>query len=547
MLQPVWIVGFTGHRPGKSPGRSPQELAACEESLKSTLELLQDKAESAGGRVDLFVSLAAGSDLLVASVAESLGMVIHVILPMPEDEFANDFAGDSESWNLARRFIEKAKDPNERGTFRVVTGDTQRPQCYHETNIQMIQSSDVLIAVWNNLPAEGLGGTEEVIAQAERHHLPIIKINPAEEAKQFLPSELNEWPKQDEVLHELHHVLETDEKSKEQVSTAKELFGTLDQFATSSGKKFRGRLLAAMLLHFIAALLAATNASFTPVIHHSKESHGEAKNDPPKATKSANEKEKHNGKVAKKRLIDQVPWVLTAIEFALVLLATIIMLWLSFNHLHEQWRKSRFAAELIRGITASSSFLDPLNPLILRHAPEWRRFAVSVALMACHTSDQSTPDTLEHRKNIYLKSRVEDQCDRYFSKQHSRAEVWSRPLKLLGLFSGLTAWVFILAALIAKLTADKWVEGTYLGAAIASWFPIVLPLAAGAAISLIVATDNARRSERYRIMAERLEHSKRTLPGLQTETVVAKYVGRNEEILLDELVEWYSAAKNTGH
>lgn len=547
MLEPVWIVGFTGHRPGKSPGRSPQDLAACEETLRSTLKLLCAKAEAAGGRVDLFVSLAAGSDLLVASVAQSLGIIIHVILPMPENEFANDFDGDSESWNLARQFIEQAKDPNVPGTFRVVAGDTQRPQCYHETNIQMIQSSDALIAVWNNLPAEGLGGTEEVIAQAERHQLPIIKINPAENAKQVLPSDLDEWPQRDDVLHEIHHVLETHEKSNERPGTANELFEALDQFATTIGKKFRGRLLAAMVLHFIAALLAATNASFTPVIHHTKDSHALAVNYQTTETKSVNKKEQYDGAVEKKQFITQVPWILTAIEFALVLVATIIMLWLSFNHLHEQWRKSRFAAELIRGITASSSFLDPLNPLILRHAPEWRRFAVSVALMAWHSSDQSVLNSLDERKKIYLKSRVEDQCDRYFSKQHSRAEVWSRPLKLLGLFSGLTAWVFILAALIAKLTADEWVEGTYLGAAIASWFPIVLPLAAGAAISLIVATDNARRSERYRIMAERLEHSKRTLPGLQTETVVAKYVGRNEEILLDELVEWYSAAKNTGH
>lgn len=111
MITPVWIIGFTGHRPKDTFGRTAAELTRLAPTVRAELQRLKAKAEAQHGRADFLCGMAAGADIIAAREAEALGMIVHVILPMPESEFAKDFAepGMEDDWKEAQRFIALAR------------------------------------------------------------------------------------------------------------------------------------------------------------------------------------------------------------------------------------------------------------------------------------------------------------------------------------------------------------------------------------------------------------------------------------------------------
>lgn len=547
-LDLVWIVGFSGHRPDDRPGRTERELRECREALRTALEGLQEHARAQGGTIELLTGAAAGSDLHAAEAAAELGIPVHVLMPMPVSMFEQSFTKESESdWPRAKRVIESAQQGEFGGTIRIASGDNTPPSCYHEANIQLIERSDFLLAVFDGEPAEGIGGTEEAIEQARGMEIPLILVDPKHPTVVDLSDAKSSWPECDQ---ETRALLEYDGVAGQEVS--RDVFDRLDGRATRLADRFRGRLLIAVYLHFVASLLAATSAAFLPMFHST--GHGAAASHAQRAIETTAvltslEEGPDDGSAAKghhaSSWLGHVPRVLTGGELVLVVVALLLMVQVHVGHYHGAWRRTRFAAEIARGLRGTARLLDPLDPLVLRHSPGWRRFALALALSAYRESD---PDaTLEDRRARYLRDRVEDQRDRYFRKQHSKSRTWAQWLRRIGSFSAVSAPVFIGIAFYLKLFREDSIESSWLEMSLASWFPVVLPLMAGFATALLVAGDYARRAERYRVMYDRLERSSKILERLKTEGAVARAVAETEEILLDELVEWDAAAKNSQH
>jgi hypothetical protein len=264
----------------------------------------------------------------------------------------------------------------------------------------------------------------------------------------------------------------------------------------------------------LASILAATSVVLTPVLHRIDPHHA-------------------------------APPALTAVELVLVAVASWTLWHAGRRHLHERWRTARFAAEILRGIRASVGLLDPLDPLVLQHAPEWRRFALAASLEAWRRRDPAA--ALPDLRAAYLRERIVDQRDRYFNKQQPTAARRAQVLAIVGRRASFAAPFFILAALAVKYYAPDQADESWFWALVAGWFPVVLPLVAGAATSLNLARDSARRAERYRLMYSRLELVSRGFDTLATESTVRRSVAITEEILLSELMEWYVAAMNMGH
>ncbi len=581
MLKPIWIVGFTGHRPGSGPGRSTEALDACLDSVRQVLAGLRDQAAERGGTVELVCSVAAGADLRAAEVARDMDIPVHVLLPTPESMFGEDFRPDFEDeWKRAKALIDEARQRVGGGTIRVAEGDNARPDCYHEANLQLLKSCDVLVAVWNGEPVEGKGGTAEVVEEAERLGIPVTVINPARFGSVELRGEWVEQPG-DRLLKNLSTRMAAlgeppprGEDERDGEGPAWRLFKVLDETAKQSGRNFRGSLIRSMYLHFLAALLAACTAAFSPVFSHDsskshgeksteeveakgeQESHGEeddhpaqSGHEPPEAgPKLGSDVELEIKQVWKDfggKLVKELPKAMTSVELFLVCIALGLMLYAGARHTHEGWRESRFAAEVAHGLIMSGTFLDPLRPLVARHNPEWRRFALSVSFLA-YRSTPLSPD-IETAKESYRSDRVLNQSERYFRKEQPGVERSQHWLSLVSKLAGMTAPAFIGIALYYKWEKPDEVESNYFVARFALLFPVVLPLLAGAATSLIVATDVGRRSERYRVMGERLGRIAELIPGLQTRGALSRIVSETEEILLDELIEWYAAAKTIGH
>jgi len=243
-----------------------------------------------------------------------------------------------------------------------------------------------------------------------------------------------------------------------------------------------------------------------------------------------------------------VPQVLTTVEFLMVAVAFGLMLQTQRRHTHEKWRLSRFAAELAHGSIMSALFLDPLEPRVARREPMWRRFALAVSLLAERAQGRVVGgEGFEGRKRFYLERRVEDQRDHYFAKLAPGAASWKRVLTLASFLAAFTAPVFIGVGLLLKVVAPEMVETNYVVAIFAALLPVALPLVAGAATSLLVAMDVGRRADRFKSVAARLGRIAGVIPGLKTEGALRRIVGETEDVLLDELLEWYAAAGNAGH
>ena len=81
----------------------------------------------------------------------------------------------------------------------------------------------------------------------------------------------------------------------------------------------------------------------------------------------------------------------------------------------------------------------------------------------------------------------------------------------------------------------------------AKFLSAFLPLTAGLAMSLVMVTDYGRRKERYSIMTKRLEELSFQFASVKSPHSARSAVRRCEEILLDELIEWYASNKEIMH
>ncbi|MEM9881457.1 MAG: hypothetical protein AAF800_00885 [Planctomycetota bacterium] len=529
-LAPVWIVAFVGHRPSAETGRSREELAACAEPLKEALRSLNTAAREAGGRVELLTSAAAGSDLEAADAAEALGLAVHVILPKPEDAFGEDFTGPSaEDWPRARRRIAAARAGAGHGSLRIAAGDNTAPDCYHEANTQMLKVSDVLLTVYNGRPSDQPGGTSDAVAQAEALGRPVFRIDPADAGRVYRPDDPMAWTRIDADNQKLFTDVQKGPPDAAPGSAPAEAGGTagvldaLDRRATHTATRFRGRLIWSVRLHLASALIAAVSATLGPFLVGDKtgKSHGVA--DVP-------------------HLYFGPLQAFTSVEFVLVMIALGLTVRAHFGHFHHDWRRVRLAAEITRGIHATRGMLDPLEPLILRHAPTWRRFAVSVSVLAGRDAPRGDPPA---RSDRYQDERVEPQMA-YFRREHAKSRPRANWLGRVSAVATLAAPPCILLALVLKLFYKPFVADDWFAAMVANGLPVILPLVAAFATALMVAGDHARRAERYEQMIGRLEQSTRLLETLKTDGAVSRTIADIEELLLDELIEWYAASNYTG-
>ena len=116
-------------------------------------------AGQAPGAVCGVSSVAAGADLLFAEVCLGLKLPLRIFLPMPKEQFRNDF--DAASWERAERVLAGALSVE-------VAGVSEKPEeRYYECGIETVQQSQLLIALWDGNPSQGLGGTADMVYFAQ--------------------------------------------------------------------------------------------------------------------------------------------------------------------------------------------------------------------------------------------------------------------------------------------------------------------------------------------------------------------------------------------
>jgi hypothetical protein len=149
-------VGATGHQ-----NLPPESVARIADDLR---EQLIHEAALVG-----VSSLAAGADQLFASVVLSLGGRLEVILPSQGYETTFD---DPSSLKQYQRYLRSAT------TIHRLPFPEPSEEAFLEAGKEVVNRSDRLIAVWDGKPAQGLGGTADIVAYAKNRGVLITVLWP---------------------------------------------------------------------------------------------------------------------------------------------------------------------------------------------------------------------------------------------------------------------------------------------------------------------------------------------------------------------------------
>lgn len=537
MITPVWIIGFTGHRPSDELGRTKADLIKLEPTIAAQLQKLSDLAKERGGRADLLCGLAAGADLLAARAAWNLKMAVHVILPQPEEIFLahKDFLNDPDAKAEAQFFISAAKRGEHKSTFRVARGSHLEPECYSDLGHQIVEASDAILAVWDGKPPvpEKPGSTAEVVKLAQADQMPYLKEGKKlKDGYRWLPTpcifidsksgavsgDASAFAASTDAgyaeIHEVAHAAANKLGSDSVGSTMAFLLEKLDHHAKDWAQTLRWTLVGGVFLHGIASLTAAGSAAWQLLL--GTEPH-------------------HDFAI-----------FMTASELTLITAAMVMGLLIHHRHGQARWIELRLATELLRGLVESRQLLDPLYPLVTQHLPGWRRFCMSVGLrvVAQHGQQWDLKDEIPR----YQTERIDKQVG-YFEDNNPAKRIWFCIARLIGPTAGWLAIPVVLAALCYKLGhhTDPCHPLIWWETLVYKFLPIALPLIAGVAAALQSVNDAPRRVQVYPEIVQRLRADRHFADAISSQSGFRRLVARTEEVLLDELVGWYAAAKGISH
>ncbi|WP_438481253.1 hypothetical protein [Oleiharenicola lentus] len=474
------VIGFTGHRQVDHPEKTVAIVA-------STLAELQ--RESPGNWVALS-SVAAGSDQVFAREAKKAGLGWHVVLPLPRAEFAKDFT--STEWTAVEELLGQAEH------VRVIQENGTRDDAYLDCGMEVVNGSDVLLALWDGKPARGRGGTADIIHYARALGRPLILIDATtlEVTKENFAA-LHQGDEHFAALNKLPAARTS--WATNPFDAPGEIFAFQQKcdFAASHGApQFRRLIVMTVVFHVLATIVAAAALAF--------DLHWLA-----------------------------LPWL----KLACLIGALIVAIALRQHHHHHNWVRCRLAAEFCRSALATWG-LPRAAPLFQDMAFAGMRGLTRTLHILHSRSAIEQPVSLEKFRRVYLEYRIDDQLS-YYRSQEKRALPLYRRLRLgFGV-----ATILAIACTALYAIAHTWHWGI-LSQAGEEWvfylLPIILPVIAAAFISFISINDLQRRVARYREMRVMLEDARKQLSFSPTWNSLERVVLRTERGLLQEVLEWHS-------
>jgi hypothetical protein len=158
------MIGVTGHRDLR-----PVDRPVLERTVRRVIEGLRDQCPHTP--LIVLSALAEGADRLVARVALDLGLSLIVPLPMPQTEYEKDF-GKPGSLDDFQSLLGQAK-------WQCVVAEAEnveltgfegnaRSQRYSLAGAFIAQSSQVLLALWDGVDSNKVGGTAQVVRYVQQ-------------------------------------------------------------------------------------------------------------------------------------------------------------------------------------------------------------------------------------------------------------------------------------------------------------------------------------------------------------------------------------------
>ena len=169
------LIGVTGHRDLRTADRP-----VLEQTIRRAIEELRDQCPHTP--LIVLSALAEGADRLVARAALDLGLSLIVALPMPQAEYEKDFdkPGSLDEFQALlgqakwRFVVAEAENIELTGL-----GGNARSQRYALAGAFIAQTSQVVLALWDGVDTNKVGGTSQVVRYAQlglpRHLADLLK------------------------------------------------------------------------------------------------------------------------------------------------------------------------------------------------------------------------------------------------------------------------------------------------------------------------------------------------------------------------------------
>jgi hypothetical protein len=172
-------VGVVGHRPDRLP---ENKRAGIARDIALALEAIRAEAISAHARytnffvratpkLTLVTALAEGADRVAAEAALANGFELEMPLPFAADEYEKDFESPAGK-SAFHRLLARAS-----GVLELDGNRAQAGRSYADAGLVVLDNADILIAVWDGGAAHGRGGTTEMIHEAAKRGMPIVRID----------------------------------------------------------------------------------------------------------------------------------------------------------------------------------------------------------------------------------------------------------------------------------------------------------------------------------------------------------------------------------
>jgi hypothetical protein len=486
-LLPVFhVVGFTGHR-------QLADAAGVARAIHGALDELK-----ANPKVDWLAlsSLAEGSDLIFARAALDLKLGWEALLPLPPAEFRRDF--EPAGWAVVEALLGEAEQ------VRVIGERVDRNDAYLDCGTETVNQCDLLLAVWDGKPAQGRGGTAEIVAYAREIGRPVILIDPVTCAVRR--ERFDRLKAEDRHLAHLNRLpagsgsaeLAENDPGRRAV---RHFQNKVDQAATGSAPHFRRLTTLTVGLHVLATALATATLAFD--LHAAV-----------------------------------LPWG----KLSCLVGALGVAVVLRRQHERHDWVRCRLAAEISRSALATWGL--PQAARLFAHM-DWAGLEpLRRTLDILHRrSARARPQAFDEFKQQYIRERIEGQLA-YFARHEQRATPLLARLRAgftfsSGLAIACTA-AYAINSVFTTSIAPVWVEEWIFG-----FGPIVLPVLAAACISLISVNDLHRRVARYRELRIRLESARKEATFAQTWGSLERVIAKAERALLQEVFEWHSVTSFT--
>jgi len=434
-------------------------------------------------------SAAAGSDLLFAQSVLDSGMPWQAVLPLAQAEFQRDF--NPEEWQQVEALLKAAESVTEIGA------SDEREEAYLDCGIEIVNSCDVLVALWDGEPARGRGGTAEVVTFSRELGKPLVIVDPdtgevrRENFERFVPVD-----PELEFINGLPDVPSPGAAQEGIRGTVERFMRKADDAANRSAPQFRLLTAATVLLHVAATIIATAGLAFDW-----------------------------------RTLF--LPWA----KLLFVLGALGAALAIRHYRAQHNWVRCRLAAEL--GRAALATWGMPRRAALFEdlELPAVRQLVRSLHMLHRRGAPEKRAN-LDTFRQRYRTGRIEDQL-RYYRHRLEKAAPLLFRLRLGFTVTTILAIVCTAAYALHHSLQLAPVPPT-VEALVFQFLPIVLPAIAAAFVALISINDLHRRVARYREMCQLLETAQRQINVTHTWHSVEHLVRHTERALLQEVLEWHT-------